>query len=94
MALQLTPIPVMSRRAVVALDDLAWAIDRDGIAAHEAGVRAIVALAEDHGLRPVLTEVLRDPASPAPVRERAFGLLAVSLARTVGDLTSSYAIAA
>ncbi len=54
----------------------------------------IVALAEDHGLRPVLTEVLRDPASPAPVRERAFGLLAVSLARTVGDLTSSYAIAA
>jgi hypothetical protein len=94
MAPQLTSIPVLSRRALLTLDDLAWAIDRDGIAAHEAAVSQIVAVAADHGVRPVLVAVLRNDALPASVRERAFGLLALALARSVGTIGTSYAHAA
>lgn len=64
------------------LDDLAWAIDRDGIAAHLAEVGAVAQTARRAGVRPVLTNVLLDDRLPEPVRERAFGLLAMTLAQT------------
>jgi hypothetical protein len=77
MAPHLLPSSVSSLRG---LDDLAWAIDRDGICAHRAEVDRLARSARRAGIRPVLTNVLLDDELPDAVRERAFGLLAVSLA--------------
>ena len=82
------PIPVLGRDALAALHDLVEAVDRDGIAAHEPAVLAIVAVAEDAGIRPGLTTVLVEPASSAATRERAFAILALAIARTVGELVA------
>lgn len=70
------------------LDDIAITIDREGfeaLAPHVIdGVLALAAAAE---ASPVLAEVLADDDEPAPVRERAFGLLArqISAAATTGQ---------
>ncbi len=77
MAPHLTSLPVSSRRG---LADRAWAIDRDGIAAHQPEGFAVARSARRAGIRPVLANVLLDDALPGPVRERAFGLLAMWLA--------------
>lgn len=87
-ALRPTPILALGRDALGALNDLALAIDRDGIAAHEAAVLAIVALAEEAGIRPGLTTVLVEPAASAATRAKAFALLALAIARTVGELVA------
>ena len=63
------------------LDALAWAIDADGLAAHEGAAHRVAQLAADAAVAPTLVEVLRDTHMPAPVRERAFGLVALALAR-------------
>ncbi len=62
------------------LDDIAITIDREGfeaLAPHVIdGVLALAAAAE---ASPVLAEVLADDHEPAPVRERAFALLAMQI---------------
>ena len=55
------------------LNELAWAIDADGLARHEAQADAVVGFARSIGIATPLVDVLADRAVPAPVRERAFG---------------------
>lgn len=62
------------------LDQIAWAIDSDGIVRHESAVAGVVGWARAAGVSPVAADVLADPATPAPVRERAFGKVAQALA--------------
>jgi hypothetical protein len=63
------------------LDDIAVAIDREGVAALDRPViDDVLALAAARGASPVLAEVFADELEPAPVRERAFGLLAMQIA--------------
>jgi len=57
------------------LDELAWAIDGDGIGFHEAAIVRVVTWARALGFNPVLLDVLADPAQPPTARERAFGAL-------------------
>ena len=66
---------------VETLDELAWAIDRDGIGPHEATVARLVAWARALGLDPVLVDVLSDPAQPPAARERAFGAVSQAVTR-------------
>ncbi len=63
------------------LTELAWQIDAGGLAAAEDDVAVVVAAARATGARPVLVEVLEDLTAPEPVRVRAFGRLALHLAR-------------
>jgi hypothetical protein len=63
------------------LDELAWAIDGDGIGFHEAAIARVVTWARALGFDPVLLDVLADPAQPRTARERAFG----ALTRTVAN---------
>jgi hypothetical protein len=63
------------------LDQLAWDIERDGIAAHEAAVRRMAETAQEWGIARVAAAVLGDQGAPDVVRERAFGIVAVRLAR-------------
>jgi hypothetical protein len=62
------------------LDRIAITIDRQGFDAldHEA-IGDVLALAEAAHASPVLAEVFADELEPAPVRERAFGLLAMQI---------------
>jgi len=55
------------------LNQLAWAIDSDGITRHEDAADAVVAHARAVGVTSPLVEVLADRETAAPVRERAFG---------------------
>jgi hypothetical protein len=65
-----------------ALDDLAWAIARDGIERHEPAVaRAVVALRTAGSVNPLL-DVVADRDQPAVARERAFGRLGLPSAPT------------
>ena len=58
-----------------ALDDLAWAIARDGIEQHEPAVaRAVLAL-RSAGAVALLLDLVADRDQPAVARERAFGRL-------------------
>ena len=58
-----------------ALDDLAWAIARDGIEQHEPAVaRAVLALRSAGVITPLL-DLVADRDQPAVARERAFGRL-------------------
>jgi hypothetical protein len=66
------------------LDELAWAIDGDGIGRHEAAVDRVVTWARALGFDPVLLDVLSDPAQPPVARERAFGALTRTVARRDG----------
>jgi hypothetical protein len=66
----------------VALDDLAWAIARDGIERHEPAVaRAVLALRTAGAVTPLL-DVVADRNQPAVARERAFGRLGLPSAPT------------
>ena len=63
------------------LDDIAITIDREGFDALDRSVvDHVLALASAASASPVLAEVLGDENEPAPVRERAFGLLAMQIA--------------
>ncbi len=53
--------------------DLAAAIARDGIGAHEDAVARLVAASRARDRAPTLTSVLLDRAAPPVARERAFG---------------------
>lgn len=62
------------------LDSLSWTIAEHGVDADMPGVRAFAQAARRQALSPVLIDVLMDAGSPAPVRQRAFGLLAARYA--------------
>lgn len=65
---------------MTSLDDIAFTIDREGFeAVHADEVAEVLALATAADASPVLTEVFGDDAEPSPVRERAFGLLAMQI---------------
>jgi hypothetical protein len=65
---------------MTSLDDIAFTIDRDGVGALDRHViDDVVALAAERHASPVLAEVFADDREPAPVRARAFGLLAVQI---------------
>ena len=62
------------------LDDIAITIDRAGFAAlGRDDIDHVLALADIAGASPVLAEVFADELEPAPVRERAFGKLAMQI---------------
>ena len=62
------------------LDHIAITIDRAGFQALDPhAVDEVLAAAAAAGASPVLIEVFADTDEPAPVRERAFGLLAMQI---------------
>jgi hypothetical protein len=62
------------------LDDIAITIDRHGFEVLDRHViDDVLALAAAADASPVLAEVFADDHEPAPVRERAFGLLAMQI---------------
>jgi hypothetical protein len=68
------------------LDELATWIDRYGFdATPPSAIGDVVQLAQRSCASPVLTGVLADPNEPAPVRERAFGLIARQVRRSSRD---------
>jgi hypothetical protein len=74
------------------LDDIAFTIDREGFDALDRSVvDQVLALAAAASASPVLADVLGDDTEPAPVRERAFGLLAMQI---TSDRRSQYTLAA
>ncbi len=74
------------------LDQIAFTIDRQGFdAIDRSTVDHVLALAADAGASPVLADVLGDELAPAPVRERAFGLLAMQI---VSGRRSQFTLAA
>jgi hypothetical protein len=75
---------VSSRISPIDLRDLervAAHIDRHGMAAVDTAIADIVQAASHTGANPVLVSVLADPAQPGVARARAFGMLAMHLAR-------------
>ncbi len=75
------------------LDAIAITIDREGFEAldHHA-IDDVLALAAAASASPVLAEVFADDREPAPVRERAFGLLAMQI--TSGQRRFQFTLAA
>jgi hypothetical protein len=62
------------------LDEIAITIDREGFEALDRrDIDEVLALAAAADASPVLAEVFADELEPAPVRERAFGLLAMQI---------------
>ncbi len=69
------------REGMTSLHDIAFTIDRDGFEALDQHViDHVLELATAANASPVLAEVFADENEPAPVRERAFGLLAMEIA--------------
>jgi hypothetical protein len=64
-----------------ALLDWGFAVEKDGIAAHEDTAAVIVEAATRKGLRPILIDILADRREPSVARQRAFGRLAFALAQ-------------
>ena len=68
------------RDGMTSLDDIAITIDREGFEALDRGtIDDVLAAADQAGASPVLADVFADDHEPAPVRERAFGLLAMQI---------------
>ncbi len=68
------------REVMTSLERIANTIDRDGFEALDPTiVTEVLELAAAADTSPVLIEVFADDAEPAPVRERAFGLLAMQI---------------
>lgn len=75
------------------LDDIAFTIDREGFEALDQHViDGVLELATAANASPVLAEVFADENEPAPVRERAFGLLAMQI--TSGHRRFEFTLAA
>lgn len=78
---------------MTSLDDIASSIDRSGFAALDRHtIDRVVELAATADASAVLAEVFADEHEPAPVRERAFGLLAMQI--TSGQRRFEFALAA
>lgn len=68
---------------MTSLDAIAITIDRFGFdALDSASIHGVLSLASAAEASPVLAEVFGDAHEPAPVRERAFGLLAMQISRS------------
>ncbi len=75
------------------LDRIAITIDRDGFEALDRTIiDHVLTLAAAADASPVLAEVFADEHEPAPVRERAFGLLAMQI--TSGRRRTEFTLAA
>jgi hypothetical protein len=70
-----TPSPSTSDELGRLLDELAWAIERDGIERHEAMVSRMANRLRAAGAGSALLDLVADPGQPAPARERAYGRL-------------------
>jgi uncharacterized membrane protein len=78
---------------MTSLDDIAMTIDRNGFQAlDDAVISHVLGLATATNASTVLAEVFGDQDEPAPVRERAFGLLAMQIAS--GARRSRFTLAA
>ncbi|MFN8051610.1 MAG: hypothetical protein U0Q22_09255 [Acidimicrobiales bacterium] len=75
------------------LNQVAWAIDADGIARHEDAASAVVRQARTAGVTSPLVDVLADLSVPAPVRERAFGKVAHAIAHAATASHNDWALA-
>ncbi len=79
--------------STIRLDDIAITIDRDGFEALDHHViDHVLELASATNASPILAEVFADENEPAPVRERAFGLLAMQI--TSGNRRFEFTLAA
>lgn len=78
---------------MTSLDDIAITIDRFGFDSLDAAtIHHVLDLASSTKASTVLAEVFSDEREPAPVRERAFGLLAMQI--TSGCSRFSFTLAA
>jgi hypothetical protein len=75
------------------LNQLAWAIDSDGIVRHENAATAVVEQARSFGVTSPLVEVLADATLPAPVRERAFGKVVNAISHAAATTNPEWALA-
>ncbi len=76
-------VPPLPRRELLdaaTLIRLGFAVDNDGIGAHEGAAQMLVDAATRKGLCPVLIQILADRREPSVARQRAFGRLALALA--------------
>ena len=71
----MSPTTPPSTTLSAALDDLAWAIARDGIERHELALARTLESAAAGGADPTLIAIVGDRNQPAVARERAFGHL-------------------
>jgi hypothetical protein len=75
-----SPLPQRELLDAAALIRLGFAVDEDGIGAHEDAAQMLVDAATRKGLCPVLIQILADRHEPSVARQRAFGRLALALA--------------
>lgn len=77
-----TPTGRSHELSLADLDGIGRTIDTAGFGAVPTSVLDdVVGFAQRHHLRPVATSVLADPRAPAVARVRAFGLVAIAVAR-------------
>jgi len=78
------------RDSMNSLDCIAITIEREGFGALDmSSIDTVLDLAATASASPVLAEVFADDDEPAPVRERAFGLLAMQITAAAGSATTS-----
>lgn len=70
----------MNPQQLINIERLAWLIEADGVAAHNAEIAEVASLAHQRGLRSSVVELLADSHAPEAARERAFGYVALRLA--------------
>lgn len=81
------------REGMTSIADIAIAIEREGFEALDVrSIDTVLDLASIAHASPVLAEVFADDTEPAPVRERAFGLLAMQINSAAGPATTSRAV--
>jgi hypothetical protein len=69
------------------IDSLAWAIDADGFdGVPQAVLRSLADQARAAGVNPVVADLIVDTDTATPVRARAFGYVAIRLARPFGPV--------
>ena len=76
------------RDSMNSLGCIAITIEREGFGALDmSSIDTVLDLAATASASPVLAEVFADDDEPAPVRERAFGLLAMQITAAAGPAT-------
>lgn len=79
--------------SITELNELAWAIDADGLARHQDRADEVVGQARSLGLSTPLVDVLADRQVPMPVRERAFGKVVNALSHAAVAASPDWALA-
>jgi hypothetical protein len=78
------------REGMTSIADIAIAIEREGFEALDVrSIDTVLELASIAHASPVLAEVFADANEPAPVRERAFGRLAMQISAAADATTTS-----